>query len=130
MQIAEIAAAEGKGAPILHVTGFGAFRTLQAEAGLHVLDDPTQDNARRTVARVTVAAGPERNPGVEGALVEAHRLLDAAASPSAIVRRYREGPPPMVRDVAAGWRSGRLDAVLGGDFDLFSVTARRQPEEN
>jgi ATP-dependent Clp protease ATP-binding subunit ClpC len=51
MQIKEIMPAEGKGAPILHVTGFGAFRTLQAEVGLHVLDDPTQDNARRNVAR-------------------------------------------------------------------------------
>jgi hypothetical protein len=27
----------------------------------------------------------------------------------------------MVRDLATGWRSGKLDAVLGGDFDLIAV---------
>jgi ATP-dependent Clp protease ATP-binding subunit ClpC len=130
MQIAEISPDEGKSAPILHVIGFGAFRTLQAEAGLHVLDDPTQDNARRIVARVAVVAGPERAFRDENAAAEACRLLDIAAPTSAIVRRYREGPAPIVRDVAAGWRSGRLDAVLGGDFDLLSAVARRQPGDD
>ena len=52
----------------------------------------------------------------------------ALTNPSVIIRRYREGPAPMVRDVASGWRSGRLDAVLGGDFDLMGAVARRQAE--
>ncbi|NIP45933.1 MAG: hypothetical protein GWN21_06060, partial [Gammaproteobacteria bacterium] len=37
-----------------------------------------------------------------------------------IVRRYREQPSPLVRDSARGWRSGRLDRVLEGDFDLIT----------
>jgi len=35
-----------------------------------------------------------------------------------IVRRYRDKPSPLVRDTLAGWRTGRLDRVLAGDFDL------------
>jgi len=33
-----------------------------------------------------------------------------------IVRRYREHPSPLVRDNVLEWRTGRLDAVLNGDF--------------
>ncbi len=36
-----------------------------------------------------------------------------------IVRRYREEPSPLVRDSARGWRTGRLERVLDGDFDLM-----------
>ena len=35
------------------------------------------------------------------------------------MRRYREQPSPLVRDMAKGWRTGKLDRVLLGDFDLF-----------
>jgi ATP-dependent Clp protease ATP-binding subunit ClpC len=35
------------------------------------------------------------------------------------VRRYRERPSPLVRDSRLGWRSGRLDFVLDGNFDLL-----------
>ena len=34
------------------------------------------------------------------------------------MRRYRHEPSPLVRD-ASGPRTGRIDRVLGGDFDLF-----------
>ena len=51
--------------------------------------------------------------------------FDAIATTNAVVRRYREGPAPLVRDIASGWRSGRLDAVLGGDFDLMKAIARQ-----
>jgi len=37
------------------------------------------------------------------------------------VRRYREDPSAMVRDAVRGWRTGRLDLVLGGDFDLIGA---------
>jgi ATP-dependent Clp protease ATP-binding subunit ClpC len=36
-----------------------------------------------------------------------------------VVRRYREKPAPLVRDAVRGYRTGRLDRVLAGDFDLF-----------
>ncbi len=36
-----------------------------------------------------------------------------------IVRRYRERPTPLVRDAVRDWRTGRLDTVLAGGFDLI-----------
>ncbi len=125
MRLKEIGPGDGKDMPILHVTGFGAFRALSAEAGLHVLDDQTSETARRIAARVTVAAGPDRDPPQDGELDAASKLLAGVPTTTHIVRRYRDGPSAMVRDIANGWRSGRLDAVLGGDFDLMAAMARR-----
>jgi ATP-dependent Clp protease ATP-binding subunit ClpC len=42
-----------------------------------------------------------------------------ADTESRLCRRYQELPTPLVRDAVRGWRSGRLDRVLGGDFDLM-----------
>jgi ATP-dependent Clp protease ATP-binding subunit ClpC len=43
----------------------------------------------------------------------------AVAEPTVIVRRYRPGRASLVRDSIRGYRTGRLDRVLAGDFDLF-----------
>jgi hypothetical protein len=48
--------------------------------------------------------------------------LDKAPRPNAVVRRYRERPP-LVRDAAGKWRTGRLDLALGGEFDLLQAGA-------
>jgi hypothetical protein len=39
-----------------------------------------------------------------------------------VVRRYRDGAAPLVRDAHGGWRTGRFDLVLGGDFDLIGAS--------
>ena len=45
--------------------------------------------------------------------------VTAGETPAAtIVRRYRERPTPLVRDAVRNWRTGRLDVVLAGGFDL------------
>ena len=130
MQVQEYAAPGGKGRPTLHVTGFGAFRTLAGEAGLHVLEDPTpEQSAQRTVSRVSVASGPDQDMPEGGEYAAAAKRLAALPGTATIVRRYRDGPSPLARDAAGGWRSGRLDTVLGGDFDLMSAVARKQPAE-
>jgi hypothetical protein len=36
-----------------------------------------------------------------------------------LVRQYRLLPSPLVRDRLRGWRSGRLERVLDGNFDLM-----------
>jgi ATP-dependent Clp protease ATP-binding subunit ClpC len=128
MQIKDIGAFHGRSMPILIITGFGAFRTLNEEAGLHVLEvDQKSANTRRIVARVTVVAGPDRGLPTSGEFAAAAQLLTSAPTTKSIVRRYRADPAPMVRDIVGGWRSGRLSAVLGGDFDLIGVIKRRQP---
>ena len=122
MRITELAPGNGRDGPILSVTGFGAFRTLQPESGLHVLEQgQSGEGAQRIIARVSVTAGPDQVPPEASAYAEAAKLLESAAKPGGIVRRYRELPAPIVRDIASGWRSGRLDAVLGGDFDLIGA---------
>ena len=85
------------------VSGFAALRTLRPESGLHVLEVP-DDRGGFDRRRVRVTVTPEE-PG--------------APSRARIVRRYRERPTPLVRDSVRGWRTGRLDAVLAGGFDLI-----------
>lgn len=102
------------------VSGHGAHGILAAEAGLHVLEVPDDAGGfdRHTV-RVRLAAQPlePRRTG-QSALEQALGTLAAAPAGTTIVRRYREQPSPLVRDAVAGWRTGRIDDVLGGDFDL------------
>jgi ATP-dependent Clp protease ATP-binding subunit ClpC len=105
---------------VLAVSGLGALDILRREAGLHVLETPDADGSySRITARVRVAAQPARRPAPQSELQQALECLAAAGASSAIVRRYREQPSPLVRD-ATGWRTGRLDEVLGGNFDLFT----------
>ena len=88
------------------VTGFGALRTLRPESGLHVLEVPDgRGGYDRHRVRVTVT--PEAPGAAAG-----------RAGPHQIVRRYRERPTPLVRDAVRNWRTGRLDTVLAGGFDL------------
>jgi ATP-dependent Clp protease ATP-binding subunit ClpC len=53
---------------------------------------------------------------------QAAEVLGAAPSPPpTIVRRYRGTPSPLVRDSVRGWRTGRIERVFAGDFDLVPV---------
>lgn len=128
MQWREFPSPDGKRLPILHVTGFGAFRTLLQENGLHVLEDTGKEGTVRSVVRISIVPGPtsELPSGKEYGTAAA--LLDANAGDPVIVRRYRDGPAPLVRDVR-GWRSGRLDKVLGGDFDLLGASAPAERQD-
>jgi ATP-dependent Clp protease ATP-binding subunit ClpC len=105
------------GASALLVSGFGAYRTLVAEAGLHVLDYPAGEGQRREVARVRVIEAPDEDDDARlpGRIAEA---LASLVEVKTVTRRYRERPSPLVRDAASGGRSGHLDQVLAGDFDL------------
>ena len=124
MQISDLPGAVNGGkpdAPILIVSGFGAHRVLAAEAGLHVFE-PSESTAGRLAARVRIGLvplgdvpGAKARRAVMAALAEAER-------PNTVVRRYRE-QPPLVRDAGGKWRTGRLDLVLGGEFDLLSGVA-------
>ena len=108
----------GNGPPMLLVSGFGAYRTLSGEAGLHVLENPAGAASRREIARVRVIEAPldeMSGPGLYGRIM---RDMVAAPDLKTVVRRYRERPSPLVRDSATGVRSGHPDIVLGGDFDL------------
>jgi ATP-dependent Clp protease ATP-binding subunit ClpC len=94
-------------------SGFGAFRLLSAEHGLHTLEQDAADadaGTQRFSVSVRVATDP---PG------RARPTLHAADEEPRVCRRYRAAPSPLVRDAVRGWRSGRLDRVLGGEFDVM-----------
>ncbi len=90
---------------VLRISGGAAFRLLLAESGVHVLDTHAGREESRSSVRVVVDSDPPRGL--------------AAADTGRICRRYDDGPSPLVRDLVRGWRSGRLDRVLAGDFDLI-----------
>ncbi|HWS90701.1 MAG TPA: AAA family ATPase [Pyrinomonadaceae bacterium] len=110
------------------VSGYAAYTILRHEAGLHVLETPQDEKSsfRRVSVSVRVVGQPEEPPrrgGREALREQAEQALsaDADAPPQQqqVVRRYREEPSPLVRDSARGWRTGRLERVLDGDFDLM-----------
>jgi ATP-dependent Clp protease ATP-binding subunit ClpC len=122
MQISEVPRGAGETAQtLILVSGFGAQRALLREAGLHVLDPDDERSGARATARVRLASAPLEEMPKHRLKPLLHAALAAAGPSSSVVRRYRNGVSPMVRDLATGWRSGKVDAVLGGDFDLIAV---------
>ena len=114
---------------LLAVSGYAAYSILEAERGLHLLEVPQGEGKHfnRVAARVRIAPQPEIPPpaGPQGLLEQARAALtDQRAESVAIVRRYRAAPSPLVRDSVRGWRTGKLDRVLRGDFDLLGGDRR------
>ena len=104
----ELVAHEGSDPPILVVSGFGAYRTLLAEVGLHVFEHPPEATVRREVARVRVIATPHDTADGKARAGDLMTRFAAAGEDRTVVRRYREAPAPLVRDSASGQRSGNL----------------------
>jgi ATP-dependent Clp protease ATP-binding subunit ClpC len=123
MHINDVASrSKDKEMPILLISGFGAHRVLAPEAGLHVFE-PFEGSGSRVTARVRLAAVPLGDVPAAKERRLAIEAIDDAPRPNNVVRRYRE-EPPLVRDAAGQWRSGRLDLVLGGEFDLLQAGQR------
>ncbi|HSM60308.1 MAG TPA: AAA family ATPase [Longimicrobiales bacterium] len=107
---------------VYSVAGFGSWAILSREAGLHVLESPRDDSRfDRVRVRVSVAPQSVAPNAPKGELLEAaRRALDAPEHrANAVIRRYRESPSPLVRDNVSGWRTGRIDAIWAGDFDVW-----------
>jgi ATP-dependent Clp protease ATP-binding subunit ClpC len=101
------------------VAGIGAYPILAGEHGLHVHELPERESSfERVAVHVTVAPRLPGAPDVDP-LEHARVALAAVEQTNSIVRRYRALPSPLVRDVVRDWRTGRLDRVLGGDFDVI-----------
>ncbi len=121
MQISEVPG-RAKEPAIVLISGFGAYRALARETGLHLLETPDGDKgAGRVTARVRVVPAPPGELAPHKLRATLATAFSQSGGPNSLVRRYRNGASPLVRDMAAGWRSGRLDAVLRGDFDLIGA---------
>jgi ATP-dependent Clp protease ATP-binding subunit ClpC len=122
MQLSEVKTGSGAdNMPILLVSGFGAERVLKRECGLHVLELSGSDGSSRASARVRLATAPLGDVPAARLPRMLREALDKAQCPSAVVRRYRGEPAPLVRSADGSWRTGKLDAVLRGDFDLMAA---------
>jgi ATP-dependent Clp protease ATP-binding subunit ClpC len=107
----------------LAVSGFSSFVSLAPEDGLHVLEwgSNAEGGVKRVSVRVRVLPQPlvpARDGEAELTRQAAEALAAAPAPAPTIVRRYRGTPSPLVRDAVRGWRTGRLERVFAGDFDL------------
>jgi ATP-dependent Clp protease ATP-binding subunit ClpC len=108
---------------LMAVSGFGAYSLLAPEDGLHILEQP-EDRPRqfdRCSVQVRVIPQPDEPAGVtpHALRTQAERALERhAARNLRVVRRYRRDPSPLVRDSVRRFRTGRLDLILGGEFDL------------
>ncbi len=103
------------------VSGFAAWRILRPEQGLHIHEaEQDQAHVERLRAEVRVAAQPPEPASTSTVLREqAVAALAASGEATDIVRRYRETPSPLVRDAVRGFRTGRIERVLEGHFDLL-----------
>ena len=108
---------------VLAVSGLGCSTILAPERGLHVLEaDDGRDGRRverQSAAVEVVAWEPWPTHGRDELLARALAALRGAPTNPAVVRRYRLQPDPLVRDTPRGYRTGRVERVLAGDFDLF-----------
>ncbi len=109
---------EKKYESIIAFSGFGAYPILIPESGLHIYEEPGQGRSfQRCTARVHVLP----QPVLEGALSDQAIKLYAKSQETVtdIVRRYREKPSPLVRDTVRKWRTGRIDLIWDGNFDIM-----------
>jgi ATP-dependent Clp protease ATP-binding subunit ClpC len=103
----------------LAISGIAAYPILAPESGLHVFETPQDERSFDRVAlQVAVAPAAPVAPGTDPAEHAASALREVPSS-ATVVRRYRTDPSPLVRDSVRGWRTGRLDRVLAGEFDVF-----------
>jgi ATP-dependent Clp protease ATP-binding subunit ClpC len=109
---------------LMAVSGFGAYSILAPEDGLHVLEQPEDrpHQFERCRVQVSVVAQPLEPAGDAPRALRAqaeHAIEKQATRNLRVVRRYRRDPSPLVRDGIRHYRTGRIDLVLCGDFDLL-----------
>jgi ATP-dependent Clp protease ATP-binding subunit ClpC len=99
------------------IEGFAGLRILEDQCGLHIGEEGGLGETAR-VEIATASQSPE-----PPSMLAANAIADAleAARSGEIVRRYQERPTPLVRDRRKGFRTGRLDLVLAGHFDLMDA---------
>ena len=122
MRLRELDASNGRYEALFLVSGFGSFGLLSEESGLHVFESP-HGETRFDRIRARVEAAPVAAPGsnhLQDIDSRAADLLDTnKAGKVVVVRRYREQPSPLARDSVRNWRTGRLDFVFDGNFDVI-----------
>ena len=120
MNSTEIDAIPGVEGTALVVAGFGAYRALSREVGLHILERSDANGASgRVTAQVLLATLPLGNASKPEIRQSLAASFGKAKRGTNVVRRYRRSPTPLVRSGDGALRSGKVEDVLRGNFDLF-----------
>ncbi len=109
---------------IYHISGFACHSLLERETGIHLWETDASPVAKSTARnRIQIFVNALKAPPVplndkSAQKKRIHEELQkrSQASP-AIARRYTIAPP-LVRDTHTNARTGKLDRVLEGNFDL------------
>ncbi len=127
MHVQLLAAPDGE--RLLAVSGLGCEEILGLESGLHVLElvDDERDGSpvldRDQVQVLVVSRPPGDRHGAGDLAREARAAFAAAQAPSIVVRRYRSGRSPLVRDAVRGYRTGGWTACS----PVTSISSGRAP---
>lgn len=89
------------------VSGLGAAEILRHEVGRHQLVEGRLGEVAHVEIYVALGIDPD--------LKEFQQSTD----PLPVVRRYQQLPAPLVTDKVQSWRTGRLDLIEAGHFDLI-----------
>ncbi len=90
------------------INGFGALTLLLPEHGLHFWSEGKKGDRYQCSVSITPMKPNEKVPE-----------WDQIPEPTETARRYQEVPTPLVVDRKRSFRTGRLDLVLKGHFDLI-----------
>jgi ATP-dependent Clp protease ATP-binding subunit ClpC len=101
------------------ISGFGAHTLLAPEDGVHAQEIPFAQGAGFTSLQARVRIAPQPLEPSRDTLDVAARIFAGMSPSQLVVRRYREKPSPLVRDAVRRFRTGRLDVVLEGSFDVM-----------
>ncbi len=106
----------------LSFNGFGAFRILRAEEGIHLLEKSENKDKGKSAASARVRLLPKHAKDHRQAIALPHLMsrFKATKKDLEIVRRYKQGKSPLIRDLRRKWRTGNYNRILQGDFDLMS----------
>ena len=113
---------EGMQRFVLAVAGFGAYSILKNETGIHVWEDFPEETGNRKKINAYVRVAPQPIPASKDTselIAQAEQQFSLLDGRTTIVRRYRRLPSPLVRDRIKAWRTGNIDLVLKGNFDLM-----------
>lgn len=104
------------------VSGFGSYSILCEEDGLHILEIPkTQKAFNKFNVHVHICPQPENPAENRDVLLNQalHIFSESSGGAARIIRHYRFVPSPLIRDIIRKWRTGRVERVMEGDFDLM-----------
>jgi hypothetical protein len=101
-------------------SGFGAYDILKTEAGYHVFEELIPNKEITVKSRVKVKVIPMDTENYRSEDLDKIQESFHGISGLNNARRYKIDKSPVVKDLAKGWKTGKIQLVFAGNFDLFT----------